>query len=131
MELEELKKAQAELEELNALAEARAEAEADMRLFRKMQAEYQPVKPLEVEPVRNHDLEEISDELKQLTQYLAEYHSEYRENREADIRKADKDKNHSFRQNLFVAALTNALSFFFEHIQGIVEFILKFFRSLG
>ena len=131
MELEELKKAQAELEEFNALAKARAEADADLHLFLEMQAGYQPVKPLEVEHVRNYDLEKIADGLKDIAQDVSEYHSEYHENRRVDGIKAEKEKKHSFRHDFLVAAFSVALTLFFEHIQDIIEFVLKFFRSLG
>ena len=129
MELEELRKAQAELEELNALAKARAEADEELRLFQKMQVEYQPVEPLEVKPVCDRG-KEIADELKGLAQDVSEYHAEYNENRRADEVKAEKEKKHSFRHDFFVAAFTVALTLFFEHIHDIIEFISKFFRSL-
>ena len=126
MEPEELK----ELEEISRLAKARAEAEADMRLFQEMQAEYQSVEPLEVKPARDRG-EEIADKLKDIAQDMSEYHSEYNENRRADAVKAEQEKKHSFRHDFLVAAFTVALTLFFEHIQDIIEFILKFFRSLG
>ena len=130
MELEELKKAQAELEELNALAKARAEADADLRIFQKMQVEYQPVEPLEAKLAPNHNLEKIADGLKDIAQDMSEYHAEYNENRRADEVKAEKEKKHSFRHDFLVAAFTVTLTLFFEHIHDIVEFISKFFRSL-
>ena len=130
MEQEDLKRAQTELDEINSLAKARAEADADLRLFQKMQAEYQPVEPLEVKPVRDRG-KAIADELKGLAQDVSEYHSEYRENRRADVSNAEKEKKHRLRENLLIAAFTVALTLFFEHIQDIIELVLKLFRSLS
>lgn len=115
-----------ELDELNKLVKAGAEADVELRLFQKMQAEYQPVQPAEAELAPNP----VSKELKGIAQDMAEYHSEYNENRRANEVKAEKDKKHSFRHDFLVAAFTVALTLFLEHLHDIIEFVLEFFRSL-
>lgn len=116
-----------DLDELSELAKAGAEAEAEMRLFQKMQAEYQPMQPVEAELAPDP----VTKELKGIVQDMAEYHSEYNENRRADEVKAEKDKKHGFRHDFLVAAFTVALTLFLEHLHDIIEFVLEFFRSLS
>lgn len=116
-----------DLDELGELAKAKAEADAELRLFQKMQAEHQPVQPVEAELAPDP----VAKRLKDIAQDMAEYHSEYNENRRADEIKAEKEKKHSFRHDFFVAAFTVTLTLFFEHIHDIIEFVLKLFRSLS
>ena len=80
-----------DLDELNELAKLQAEADEELRLLQKAQAEYQPVEPLEAELAPSH----VVGELKDIAQNMAEYHAEYNENRRADEIKAEKDKKHS------------------------------------
>ena len=115
-----------DLDELNELAKAQVEADEELRLFQKAQAEYRPVEPLEAELAPNH----VVGELKSIAQDMAEYHAEYNENRRADEIKAEKNKKHSFRHDFFVAAFTITLTLFFEHLHDIIELVLEFFRSL-
>ena len=115
-----------DLDELNELAKLQAEADEELRLLQKAQAEYQPVEPLEAELAPSH----VVGELKDIAQNMAEYHAEYNENRCADEIKAEKNKKHSFRHDFFVAAFTITLTLFFEHLHDIIELVLEFFRSL-
>lgn len=119
-----------EPDELNDLAKAQTEFDEEFRLLQEMQAECQPVEPLEAKLAPNYDLEKIAGGLKDIAQDMSEYHAEYNENRRADEIKAEKEKKYSLRHDFFVAAFTVALTLFFEHIQDIIEFISKFFRSL-
>lgn len=116
-----------ELDELNKLAKAQAEADAELRLFQKMQAEYQPVQLVEAKLAPDS----VAKELKGIAQDMSEYHAEYNENRRADEIKAEKDKKHSFRHDFLVAAFTVALTLFLEHFHDIIEFVLELFRSLS
>lgn len=94
-----------EIGELNKLAKVQAEVNAELRLFQEMQAEYQPIEPVSAELPRNYDLENIADELKDLTQDVSQYHAEYNENRRADAIKAEKEKKHSFRHDFFCSGV--------------------------
>ena len=115
-----------DLDELNELAKAQVEADEELRLFQKAQAEYRPVEPLEAELAPNH----VVGELKSIAQDMTEYHAEYSENRRADEIKAEKDKKHSFRHDFLVAAFTVALTLFLEHLHDVAEFALELFHSL-
>lgn len=115
-----------DLDELNELAKLQAEANEELRLLQKVQAEYQPVEPLEAELAPSH----VVGELKDIAQNMAEYHAKYNENRRADEIKAEKDKKHSIRHDFLVAAFSVALALFLEHIHDIIKFVSEFFRSL-
>lgn len=117
-------------DEQEKLAKIQAEADAELRLFQKMQAEYHSPAPVGA-ILPDDGLEKIADGLKDLAQDVSEYHSEYNENRRADAIKAEKDKKHSFRHDFLVAAFSVALTLFLEHIHNVIEFVLEFFRSFS
>ncbi len=125
-------------EEVKKLAKAKAEADEDLRLFLKMQAKYQPVEPLEVKPVPNHELtelEKISDDLKGLADDVSDYHSNADEYRRTDLINAEKDKKQSFRHDflvaIFGAAMGAIFAFLFQYFDDFMKFIFEFFSFLS
>lgn len=125
-------------EEVKKLAKAKAEADEDLRLFLKMQAEYQPVEPLEVKPVPNHELtelEKISDDLKGLADDVSDYYSKADEYRRTDLVNAEKNKKQNFRHDFLVAAFGAAMgsifTLLFQHFNDFMKFIFEFFSFLS
>ena len=116
--------------EFENLMKAKAEADEELRIYQKLKAEYSAKEPIEAMLAPDRQ-DEIMDGLKNIAQDMADYHSEYDEDRRTDKIEAEQDKKHSFRHDFLVAAFTVALTLFFEHIHDIFQFVLEFFRSLS
>lgn len=66
-----------EFDELQELAKAQAEVNDEMRFYQKEISRHQPVEPIEAKLTPHYDLEKISGRLKDITQNMSGYHSEY------------------------------------------------------